>query len=123
MINALNTKGFFGPFGLYVNSTQYSEIIHLTGDGDNANTQLSVIERTIPDLKFVRRASSLDTGEVTLVQMTKEVVDLAIGMDVTPVSWQEYGGLVNEFRVMGAIVPRVKFDANDYCGVAHATGC
>lgn len=123
MIKALNDKGFFGPFGLYVNSTQYSEIMQLTGDGDNSNTQLSVIERTIPDLKFVRRASRLDAGECTLVQLTKDVIDLAIGMDVTPVSWQEFGGLVNEFRVMTAIVPRIKYDANNACGVAHATGC
>jgi len=123
MINALGIKGFFGLFGLYVNPTQYSEILQLTGDGDNSNTQLSVIQRTMPDLKFVRRSSSLSTGEVILVQLTKEVVDLSIGMDVTPVSWQEYGGMVNEFRVMGAMVPRVKFDANSYCGVAHATGC
>lgn len=123
MIKALNDKGFFGPFGLYINATQYSEILHLTGDGDNSNTQLSVIQRTIPDLKFVRRSSNLDTGECTLVNMSKETVDLAIAMEVTPVSWQEYGGLVNEFRIMGAMVPRIKFDANNACGVAHATGC
>jgi uncharacterized linocin/CFP29 family protein len=123
MIKALNDLGFFGNFGLYVNPTQYSEIMHLTGTGSFSETQLSVIEKTIPDLSFVRRASSLSTGECTLVHLAKETVDLAIGMDVAPVSWQEYGGLVNEFRVMGAIVPRVKYDANDACGVAHATGC
>jgi uncharacterized linocin/CFP29 family protein len=123
MIDALTDLGFTGPFGLYVNPAQYSELLALTGDGDNSNTQLSVILRTIPDLKFVRRSSSLDTGECVLVNMSKETVDLAIAMEVTPVSWQEYGGLVNEFRIMGAMVPRVKFDANNSCGVAHATGC
>lgn len=123
MIKSLTDLGFTGPFGLYVNPTQYSEILHLTGDGDNSNTQLSVILRTIPDLKFVRRSSLLATGACVLVNMNKETVDLAIAMEVTPVSWQEYGGLINEFRVMGAMVPRVKFDANNSCGVAHATGC
>lgn len=123
MITALNAKGFFGPFGLYINSTQYSEILQLWSTGNTAESQLSTMQRTIPDLKFVRRAPKLDAGECVLVQLSKEVVDLAIAMDVTPVSWQEYGGMVNEFRVMTAVVPRIKFDANDQCGVAHATGC
>lgn len=123
MIKAANDAGFFGPFGLYINPTQYSEILQLTGDGDNSNTQLSVITRTIPDLKFVRRSADLDTGECVLVNMSKETVDLAVAMEVTPVSWQEFGGLVNEFRIMGAMVPRIKFDANNACGVVHATGC
>jgi uncharacterized linocin/CFP29 family protein len=123
MISALNAKGFFGPFGLYVNATQYAELLALTGDGNFSTTQLDVILRTIPDLKFVRRTSSLVAGECVLVQLTKEVVDYAIGMDVTPVSWQEFGGLVNEFRVMAAAVARIKYDANLSCGVAHATGC
>lgn len=122
MIQALVNLGATGPFGLYVNNTQYGEIQHLNGSGNTAESQLSTILRTIPDLKFVHRAPRLDDGEAVLVQMTKETVDLAIGMDVTPVSWQEYGGMVNEFRVMTAVVPRVKYDANDSCAVAHVTG-
>jgi hypothetical protein len=58
-----------------------------------------------------------------LVQLTAEVVDLAIGQDITPLSWQEFGGLMNEFRVLMAAVPRIKFDANNACGVAVATNC
>lgn len=122
MMKALVNLGAVGPFGLYVNNTQYSEILQLNGDGNTAESQLTTILRTVPDLKFVRRAPRLDAGEAVLVQMTKETIDLAIGMDITPVSWQEYGGMVNEFRVMTAVVPRVKYDANNSCAVAHVTG-
>lgn len=125
MITALKNRGVTGPFGAYISNTQYAQLLSLTGDGDNSNTQLSVIMRTIPDLKFVKSSDRLDSavGETVVVSLTKETVDLAIGMDVTPVSWAEYGGMVNEFRIMAASAPRVKFDANDTCGVAHATGC
>jgi len=122
MIAALIAKGFTGPFGVYVAPTQYSQLLALTGV-NLTETQLSVILRTIPDLKFVKRASRLADGLTVMVQLTAEVVDLAIGQDVTPLSWQEFGGLMNEFRVLMAAVPRIKFDANDACGVAVATNC
>lgn len=123
MIKALQADGFYGPYGAYVSRNQYSELLRLQGDGSAAQTELEVILRTIPDLKFVKMAPSLPDGECEVIQLTKEVVDYAIGMDVTPVSWQDFGGLINEFRVMAAAVARIKYDANNQCGVAHATGC
>jgi len=122
MISALVVKGFYGPYGVYVASTQYKELLALTGD-NKTETQLSVILRTIPDLKFIKRAPLLADGITVMVQLTAEVVDLAIGQDITPLSWQEFGGLMNEFRVLMAAVPRIKFDANNACGVAVATNC
>jgi len=120
MIAALVAKGFYGPYGVYVSSTPYAVSLGLTG-ANLSETQLSVIQRTIPDVLFIKRAPLLTDGLVVVVQLTAEVVDLAIGQDVTPLSWQEYGGLMNEFRVLMAAVPRIKFDANDACGVAVAT--
>jgi len=122
MIAALVAKGFTGPFGVYVSPVQYSQLLALTG-ANLTETQLSVILRTIPDLKFLKRAPKLADEITMMVQLTAEVVDLAIGQDVTPLSWQEFGGLMNEFRVLMAAVPRIKFDANDACGVAVATNC
>jgi hypothetical protein len=107
---------------VYVSPTQYSQLLALTG-ANLTETQLSVILRTIPDLKFIKRAPRLADGLTVMLQLTAEVVDLAIGQDVTPLSWQEFGGLMNEFRVLMAAVPRIKFDANNACGVAVATNC
>lgn len=120
MIAALVAKGFYGPYGVYVSPTPYAVSLGLTG-ANLTETQLSVIQRTIPDVAFIKRAPRLPDGTVVVVQLTAEVVDLAIGQDVTPLSWQEFGGLMNEFRVLMAAVPRIKFDANDNCGVAVAT--
>lgn len=122
MIEAMADKGFNGPWRAYVANTQYAQLLNLTG-ANLSETQLSVIQRTIPELKSVRRAPRLADGITTLVQMSRDVVDLAIGLDITPVSWQEYGGMVNDFRIMCAMVPRVKYDANGNAGVAVATNC
>lgn len=121
MIEALVNMGFNGPFRAYVATTQYRELLALTGD-NKSETQLSVIQRTLPELKSIKRAPRLTAGNVVVAQMTQDSVDLAIGQDIVPVSWVEYGGMVNEFRVMGAMVPRIKYDANLKAGVAHATG-
>lgn len=123
MIAALVARGFNGPFGAYVSATQYAQSLNLTGDA-KTETQLSVIQRTIPDLRFIKRAPKLNstTGEIIVYQLTKEVVDIAIGQDITTVSWQEFGGLVNEFMVIAAMVPRFKSDIDNNLGVAHATG-
>lgn len=121
MIEALRNKGFRGPYRGYLANTQYSQLLSLTGD-NKTETQLSVIQRTIPNLKSIQPSDRLDDGEVVVAQMTRDAVDLAVGQDITPVSWIEYGGMVNEFRVLGAMVPRIKYDANGNAGVAHATG-
>jgi uncharacterized linocin/CFP29 family protein len=120
MLSAQNDQGFYGPFGLYVANDVYRNMLKLTGV-NLTETQLSVILRTIPDLKFVKRSARLANGEGILVQLTPEVVDLAIGQDVTPVQWTEEGGLLAEFRVITAAVPRIKYDANGHCGVTHVT--
>lgn len=121
MIAGLIARGASGPFGLYVASTQYAQSLNLTGT-NLSDTQLTVIQRTIPDLKFVRRAPKLAAGTGVLVSMTKETVDIAIGQNVTPISWQEYGGLMNEFMVLAAMAPRFRHDLDGNLGVAHVTG-
>jgi len=120
MTEALRNKGFRGPFRAYIANTQFSQLLALTG-ANLSETQLSVIQRTIPYLKSITPSDRLTAGNVVVVQMTRDTVDLAVGQDITPVSWQEYGGMVNEFRILGAMVPRIKYDSNGNAGVAHAT--
>lgn len=121
MIEALRQNGRKGPYRGYVANAQYSQLLELIGD-NKSETELSVILRTIPDLKSIKPSDRLEDGEVVVVSMDEDTVDLAVGQDFTPVSWMEYGGALLEFRVLGAMVPRVKYDANDQSGVAHATG-
>lgn len=121
MIETLRQNGYKGPYRGYVANTQYSEMLELIGD-NKSETELSVIQRTIPELKSIKPSDRLEDGEVVVVSMDPDTVDLAVGQDFTPVSWLEYGGALSEFRVLGAMVPRIKYDANEKSGVAHATG-
>jgi uncharacterized linocin/CFP29 family protein len=120
MINQLAAKGFFGPYGVYVSRVQYGQLLNQYGNLDRS--ELAVILLSIPNLAFVKASDVLADGNLVVVQLTSDVVDLALAQDITAVQWDEKGGMLSNFRVMGAMVPRVKFDANSACGVAHATG-
>jgi hypothetical protein len=59
--------------------------------------------------------------EVLLVQLTSDVVDLPVGQDITTVEWDTKGGLQMHFKVMAAMAPRMKSDANGNTGIVHYT--
>lgn len=124
MITALRRLGFYGPYGCYIAETQYAQLLSLTGTNKN-ETQLSVILSTIPGLQFVKPSNKLADGNLVVVQLSRDVVDLTSAMPVSAIQWDTEGGeelgLV-EFRVITIAVPRIKFDVNLACGVAHATG-
>ena len=127
MMAALAAKGIYGPFGVYVANTQYAQLQALTGV-NLSETQMSVLLRTLGsaqggNLQFIKRGPKLADGKTVMVQLTSDVVDLAVGQDVTAVSWAEFGGLLTQFRILMAAVPRIKYDANNVCGVAVATAC
>jgi uncharacterized linocin/CFP29 family protein len=121
-IGALAAKGFNGPFTVYLASDQFNELLNLLGSVNDYN-ELTVITRQLPMISAVKRSFDLTSGTMIMVQMTSDVVDLAVAEDITPVQWDEMGGMLTKFRVMTALAPRIKFDANLACGVLHYTGC
>ena len=121
-LNALNALGFNGPFMVYLASTQYGETLNLI-DPTSGRSERDVIKANIPDLIDIKRSFDLTAGHMVMVQMTSDVVDLAIGADVQAIQWQEMGGMIFKYRVMSAMAPRVKYDANLRTGVLHYTGC
>jgi uncharacterized linocin/CFP29 family protein len=127
MMAALSAKGVYGPFGVYVSPVQYAQLQALTGV-NLSETQMSVLLRTLGsvqggNLQFIKLGPKLADGKTVMVQLDQETVDLAVGQDVTAVSWAEFGGLLTQFRILMAAVPRIKYDANHVCGVAVATSC
>jgi len=56
---------------------------------------------------------------VILVQLVRDVVDLAKAQGVTTVSWQAMGGMIEKFKVMGVQVPRIKSTFDGESGVVH----
>ncbi len=120
MINALKALGFNGPFGCYVARTQYGEVTARHTDGSGLS-ELQAILNNVVDLKYMRPSDNLAAENVVVVNLNKETVDIAIATDLTTVQWVSMGGMVDHFKVMTALVPRVKHDSAGNCGVAHAT--
>lgn len=121
MIAALEADHFYGPYGLYVANTQFGEMraVYTDGSGQSA---VDRILKNLPEIKFVKPSEQLAAGSLVMTQLTKDVVDLAVAQDIVNVQWSEMGGLTSRFKVMCAMVPRIKADSEGHCGVAHFTG-
>lgn len=121
-LTAFAAKGFQGPFNFYVANTQYMELLNLIGTFNGTN-ELKVILDGMPQIASIKPSFDVADGNLVGVQMTSDVVDLAVAEDITPLQWEVMGGMKVKFRVMCALAPRIKFDANNTCGVLNYTGC
>lgn len=117
MIAAAKAVNFYGPYVMYI--PEEYEVV-LMADF-KTNSDKSIISRLLElsPLTAIRPASALPTGNVLLVQMTEEVLDMPVGADIQVVEWDTKGGLSMHFKVMTAMVPRLKSDANGATGIVH----
>ena len=90
-------------------------------DDFKANSDKTILERLlqIDSLTAIRSSSKLTGTNVVLVQLTSDVIDLPVGQDITTVEWDTKGGLSMHFKVMAAMAPRIKSDANSRTGLVH----
>jgi uncharacterized linocin/CFP29 family protein len=118
-VTANQADNYFGPYGLYVALAQYHEMLAFYDDGSSDRAIDRVLK--LPGLEFVKPATQL-ADEAVLVTFQGDVVDLAVAQDIVPVQWETMGGLVQWFKIMAALVPRVKHDADNRSGVCHISG-
>ena len=119
MIGDAEAANYFGPFVLYVNTATMT----FFREDFKTNSDKTVLERMleIDVLSAVRASGRMTAPEVLLVQLTSDVVDLPVGQDITTVEWDTKGGLQMHFKVMAAMAPRMKSDANGNTGIVHYT--
>lgn len=120
MVNALEALGFIGPFLFYVARTQYGQMRARYTDGSGDTALEAALE--IPGVDDIKPSDVLAAEAVVGVNMMQETVDLAVGQDIIPVQWDTMGGLIAHYKVMAAMVPRIKADSGGDCGVVHYTG-
>lgn len=122
MINTAAEAGYYGPFMLYVPSN-YWAVMQEDYDTYKDGTWYDRLLR-IRELEDIKVSDVISSTECVLVQMTPDVVDLAIGQDITNVEWNTMGGLVQHMKIMGAMVPRIKYaeneDGDTVSGIVHA---
>jgi uncharacterized linocin/CFP29 family protein len=118
-ITAAQADHFFGPYGLFVNNTQYLQLLTYV-----TNRDMTFLQRiqAIPGLQFIEPADQLAAGRACLFQLTPDVFDLAIAQDITNVEWDEKGGLEANYKVMTALAPRPKNDQSGQSGIMDISG-
>lgn len=109
----------YGPYMMYI-PTEYEKVM----DDDYAVTTSAITtvrERIlmIDGIQGVKVADFLPAGQVLLVQMTRDVVDMVVCVDPMIVPWEEVGGMRLNFKVMTVMVPRMKLTQANRSGIVH----
>jgi len=121
MVNAARATFHNGPFVLYVESENWSEMKQVYTDG-SGQTPLKRILENFPEISDVKPTFILAHGTLVLVEMSPLTVDYAVAQDIITVKWETGGGASIHFRVFTVKVPRIKADAAGQTGVVHYTG-
>lgn len=119
MLNAAYSDNKFGPFVMYVAKDIWAEIQMDYNENKGDKTYKERIE-AFADISQVKAGDSLADGQVLLVQMTEDVVDLAVAQDIVNVEWQT-NPMQSQFKVYGAMAPRIKSDRNGSSGIVHGS--
>lgn len=122
MWGALRSDYHRGPnFEAWVSTNQYTEMANVYTDGSGDSAMSRVLAK-IPGLRAVHSADFLTDGSLVMVQMTEDVVKVAINILGTLVEWAAGDGMSRQFRVMTIAAPIVRSDYNSRSGIAHYTG-
>lgn len=119
MLAEARDNNYHGPFTLYIPSEYEGK---LDNDFEQGTGDIRTIRERLLQLSGLSRivvADRLPADNVILVQLTRNVVDLAVGQEMTTVQWQSQGGMVEHFKVMAAWAPRIKNDYDGRSGIVH----
>ena len=123
MISAANLQNNYGPFQLYVSQTQSNQaaLTYFTdGSGQTALQRLQA-------LAMVAGVTGLPTdtlpdGEVLLLQMTAEYMELAEALPLQVREWSTADGTESIFKIMVIGTPKIKARYGNETGIVHASG-
>ena len=107
----------FGPWGLYM-PTNFETAVD---DDFKAASDKTIRQRIleIDGIEFVKAADFLTSDNVVLVELRPETARAVIGLQPTTVEWSAEGGMIFLFKVMAIIVPQLRADQDDRCGIQH----
>ena len=119
MIQASINDRHYGPWVLYIPTAFQTAL----GEDFKANSDKSVRTRLmeIDSLEAIKVADHLTADNVLLVEMSSENVRMVEGLSIQTLEWPSEGGLILNYKVMAIMVPQIRSDYNDRCGIVHAT--
>lgn len=119
--DARENGGFRGPFVLYVASNLWEELMEVYTDGSGQTAKERALDK-FDELDNIRPLIDLPNGELTLVQMTSDVVQLDVAESPQVIEWNTHGQLKSHYKVMACWVPQLKSDMKGKTGIVHYTG-
>ncbi len=119
MKQALIDDRMFGPYGMYI-PTNFETAIE---DDFKSTSDKSIRQRLleVEGLQFIKTADFLTDDYIIFLQLTSDVVRLVEGMDIRTVEWSSEGGMIFHYKVMSILVPQIRDDYSNRCGVVVAT--
>lgn len=121
MIGKAHDKQMWGPFMFYVSYGAYSNL----GNDFKSESDKTILQRVleIPGVAGIKPSYYLPTDGKTVlaVQLTRDVVDMVNGFEPTMVQWDSLGGMVQNFKIMAIMIPRVKSTYAAQSGIIHYT--
>lgn len=123
MLAIARADKYHGPFVLYIPGEYETKMDEDYRQGTGTSDTRTIRERilALAAIEDIKVADRLSDGNVTLVQLTRDVVDLAIAQDIATVQWTSQGGMQEHFKVMAVWVPRVKSDYDGQSGIVHGS--
>lgn len=110
----------YGPWVLYI-PVAYETVMDKDYDTTTPGKTIRQRIKDIDGIKDVKVSDKLATGNVVLVQMTKDVVRLVRGTGITNVQEKIELGMATNFKVMTIQVPQIRSDQNNRSGIVHAS--
>lgn len=106
MRTALRENGFTGPYVLYL-PPNFDSIIDedYKAESDRTLRERLMATNGVASIKIL---PSLPDSNVLLVQMTRSVVEMPIGQDITTVTWDEMGGLAMNWAILAVMTFALK---------------
>lgn len=119
IIDILVALYFTGPFTFYITPKAMANL----GNDFKAASDKTILQRLreVPGVGAINPSFRINKGEIITLQMSREVIDMVVGLQPTTVQWETSGGLETHFKVMSMMWPRLKADMNGRSGLVHCT--
>lgn len=115
LVNELETQHRrYGPFTLYVPAGFAAKM----REDFKANGDRTIQDRLLATgvIESIRVSDVLEANTVVLIQLTSDVIDLAVASDITTIQWSSGSGFRHHFKTFAAWAPRIKTDYDSHFG-------
>lgn len=105
----------FGPWGIYIPPNFETALDEDYVSGYPKGMRQRILE--VGGIDFINTSDFLTADNVVMVELRPETVRAVIGLQPTVVEWEEQGGMVLNFLVMAIMVPQLRADQDNRCGI------